>query len=356
MDRRQFLAAVAATAALYRLGRRRAEAAIAPGPAGGSTTAGGGGTAAGTLPHRTLGKTGASVSIVGLGGAHIGRQKDAAESVRIIRAAIDGGVTFLDNSWDYNGGESELRMGKALLDGYRDRVFLMTKFDGRDRASAARQIDESLRRLRSDHVDLLQFHEIIRMSDPDHIFAAGGALEAALEARKAGKTRFLGFTGHKSPEIHLAMLRAAEAHGFEPDTVQLPLNVLDASHDSFQAKVLPELTRRGIGVLGMKSLGDGFVPKSKAVTPEEGIRYAMSLPGVGITILGIDSMAILDQALRIARGFEPLDENARRMLERKAAAVAAGGKFEAYKTTHTFDSTHQHPEWLGAAGGRAGPL
>jgi aryl-alcohol dehydrogenase-like predicted oxidoreductase len=335
VDRRHFIRLVAGAAVVDRLGDG-ASAADAPKP-----------RSSADVPRRTLGKTGVPVSIVGLGGSHIGKQQDAAESVRIIRAAVDAGITFLDNSWDYNDGQSELRMGQALRDGYRGRVFLMTKFDGRSRASAARQIDESLKRLQTDHVDLLQFHEIIRPTDPERIFAAGGAIEAALAAREAGKTRFLGFTGHKSPEIHLAMLRACEAHGFVPDTVQLPLNVLDASHDSFQARVLPELARRGIAVLGMKPLGDGLVLKSGAVSAEEGLRYAMSVPGVGVTITGIDSTDILDQALRLARGFEPLSAQARRDLERRAAAVAANGQFERYKSSHDFDSTHQHPEWMG---------
>jgi len=303
--------------------------------------------AGGELPRRELGRTGASVSILGLGGAHIGLQRDPAESVRIIRAAIDAGITFLDNSWDYNDGQSELRMGEALKGGYRERAFLMTKFDGRDWAAASRQIDESLRLLRTDHLDLLQFHEIIRPTDPQRIFAPHGAIEAALAARKAGKTRFLGFTGHKSPEIHLAMLEACDAHGFVPDTVQLPLNVLDASYDSFQAKVLPVLVQRGIGVLGMKPLADGFVPRSGAVPPEDALRYAMSVPGVAVTITGIDALPVLDQALRLARGFQPFSIDARRALEQEAAAVAANGRFEAYKSGHTFDSTYHHPEWLG---------
>jgi aryl-alcohol dehydrogenase-like predicted oxidoreductase len=299
------------------------------------------------LPKRKLGRTGESVSILGLGGAHIGKQEDPQESVRLIRAAIDGGINFLDNSWDYNDGQSELRMGQALRDGYRQRVFLMTKFDGRTAKSATQQIDESLKRLQTDHVDLLQFHEIIRPDDPDRIFALHGAIEAALAAQKAGKTRFLGYTGHKAPAIHLAMLKACEAHGFRPDTVQMPLNVLDANHDSFQQRVLPELVRREIGVLGMKPLGDGFVLKSGAVTAEEGLRYAMSVPGIGLTITGIDSQPILEQALRLARGFQPLAAAERAALERKAAGAATDGKFEAYKTSHHFDSTHKHPEWLG---------
>lgn len=239
------------------------------------------------IPRRKLGRTGEAVSIVGLGGSHLGEPSDPSESVRIIRAAIDAGITFLDNSWDYHGGESEVRMGRALRDGYRGKAFLMTKFDGRTRAAAAHQIDESLRRLQTDRVDLLQFHEIIRESDPARIFAHGGAIEAALAARKAGKARFLGFTGHKSPAVHLAMLRACESHGFVPDTVQLPLNVLDATHDSFQRKVLPEL------------------------------------------------------------GFEPLGELARLDLERRASVAAADGAFEAYKSSDVFDATEHHPEWLG---------
>jgi aryl-alcohol dehydrogenase-like predicted oxidoreductase len=310
---------------------------------------GGGASAAGPaeVPRRKLGRTGVPVSIIGLGGFHIGHQADPRESVRIIRAGIDGGITFLDNSWDYNSGQSEIRMGQALRDGYRHRVFLMTKIDGRNRSSAARQIDESLRRLQTDHLDLLQLHEIIRVSDPGRIVAPGGAFEAVWEAQRAGKTRFLGYTGHKSPEIHLAMLRAWEAHGSLPDTVQMPLNVMDASYDSFQAKVLPELVRRDIGVLGMKPLGDGILLQSGAVSPEDGLRYAMSVPGVSVTITGIDSMPILDQALRLARGFRPMTEAEREALQRKAAPAAVAGRYEEYKTTNVFDSTAHNPQWLG---------
>jgi aryl-alcohol dehydrogenase-like predicted oxidoreductase len=329
MKRRELVGAVVTTAAAGQLlpGLARAETA--------------------EVPHRQLGRTGESVSILGLGGFHIGHQKDPDESIRIIRTAVDRGITFLDNSWDYNHGASEVRMGMALRDGCRNRVFLMTKFDGRTRLSAARQIDDSLKRLQTDRIDLLQVHEIIRPTDPTRIFGPDGAMEAALAARQAGKVRFLGFTGHKSPEIHLAMLRACEEHGFVPETVQMPLNVLDASYDSFQALVLPELLKRDIGVLGMKPLGDSFVLKSGAVTAEEGLRYAMSVPGVSVTMTGIDSMPILDQALRIARGFQPLSEQDRHELEKKAARVASKGQFEAYKSSHRFDSTHQHPEWLG---------
>lgn len=331
MQRRHFLALAALAAVADRLGLSGGRARAA-GPA---------------IPRRKLGRTGVEVSIVGLGGFHVGHQADPRESVRLVHAALDAGIDFLDNSWDYNGGDSEIRMGMALRDGYRDRAFLMTKFDGRTRAAAARQIDESLRRLGTDHVDLLQFHEIIRPTDPDRIFAAGGAIEAALAARQAGKARFLGFTGHKAPAIHLAMLRACEAHGFTPDAVQLPLNVMDASHDSFQAQVVPELTRRGVGVLGMKPLGDDFVLDAGAASAEELLRYAMSVPGVAVTITGIDRPDILEQALRVARGFTPLGEAERRELERRAATLAATGTYERYKSSDHFDSTAQHPEWLG---------
>src|ERR1035438_491420 len=206
--------------------------------------------------YRTLGSTGQKVSAIGLGGFHIGNPVQESESLKIIRSAIDGGITFMDNCWDYHEGKSEVRMGKALRDGYRDKVFLMTKIDGRSKTGAAAQIEESLRRLQTDHVDLLQFHEIIRMDDPDRIFAPGGAMEAVLEAKKAGKIRYIGFTGHKSPSIHLKMLATADSHQFRFDTVQMPLNVMDAHYDSFEKNVLPVLVRHDVGVLGMKSMGD----------------------------------------------------------------------------------------------------
>jgi predicted aldo/keto reductase-like oxidoreductase len=305
------------------------------------------GAATASLPRRKLGRTGAEVSIVGLGGFHIGKQLDPQESVRIIRAAIDGGITFLDNCWDYNAGESEARMGRALRDGYRSRAFLMSKIDGRDRATAARQIDESLRRLQTDHLDLLQLHEVIYPEDPDRAFARGGAIEALAAARKAGKARFLGFTGHKSPDIHLAMLRAADRNGFAFDTLQLPLNVLDAHHDSFEQKVLPVAVEKGMGVLGMKPMGDGLILEAKAASPVECLRYAMSLPGVSVTITGIDSLRVLEQDLALARGFEPLGAAERSALLARTAQTARGGAWEKYKTAHEFDGTFQNPEWLG---------
>jgi aryl-alcohol dehydrogenase-like predicted oxidoreductase len=300
------------------------------------------------LPRRKLGRTGETVSALGLGGAHIGTQQDERESIRIIRAAIDGGITFLDNCWDYNGGQSEIRMGKALRDGYRLKVFLMSKIDGRDRATAAAQIDESLRRLQTDQLDLMQLHEVIRDSDPDRAFAAGGAMEALVAARKAGKIRYIGFTGHKSPDIHLGMLRAADHNGFAFDTVQMPLNVLDAHHDSFEKKLLPVLLQKGIGVLGMKPLADGLVLESKAATTAECLRYAMSLP-VSVTITGIDSSKVLQQDLALARTFTPMGHAEVEALLARTAPAAQRGRWEKYKTTHEFDGTHEHPEWMGRA-------
>ena len=231
--------------------------------------------AAGEMPYRVLGRSGEKVSLVGLGGYHLGLQKDEEESIRIVRTAVDNGINFLDNCWDYNDGESELRMGKALQDGYRKKVFLMTKIDGQVKDVAVRQIDESLRRLQTDVIDLLQFHEVIRPGDPDRIFGPNGSFEAALGAKKAGKLRYIGFTGHKDPDIHLKMLDTAFKHGFTFDAVQMPLNVMDAHFKSFGKKVVPVLTKHGIGVLGMKSMGDGFILRSNTVTPVECLHYAM---------------------------------------------------------------------------------
>ena len=298
------------------------------------------------IPYRQLGRTGEKVSMVGIGGYHLGKQADPSESIAIIRKALDEGINFLDNCWDYNGGESEIRMGKALQDGYRDKAFLMTKIDGRTKSSAASQIEESLRRLQTDHLDLLQFHEVIRDTDPNRVFVAGGALEAVLAAKEAGKVRFVGFTGHKSPEIHLKMLAAAAEHQFSFDTVQMPLNVMDAHYDSFEKKVLPVLVKANVGVLGMKPMGDYFILDSKTATPTECLHYAMNLP-TSVVITGCDSLAILDQALQAARSFKPLTESQVAALLAKTAAAAQAGKFELYKTSHHFDGTFANPEWLG---------
>src|SRR5215831_12057275 len=273
--------------------------------------------------YRTLGRTGESVSAIGLGGFHLGDPKlSEEESIRLIRAAIDGGITFMDNSWDYNEGQSEIRMGKALKDGYREKVFLMTKVDGRTKQEAARQLDESLRRLQTDHLDLIQHHEIIRFEDPDRVFAQGGAQEAVLEAKKAGKVRYIGFTGHKDPHIHLYMLEVAARHGFHFDTVQMPLNVMDAHFRSFEHLVLPELVKQQIGVLGMKSMGDAIILKSKVVTPTECLHYAMHLP-TSVVITGIDRPQLLDQAIDAAKTFKPMSAAAVEALLARTKQAAA---------------------------------
>ena len=298
------------------------------------------------IPYRVLGHTGEKVSIIGLGGHHIGRQAHEKESINIIRMAIDSGINFMDNCWDYNDGASEIRMGKALRDGYRRRVFLMTKVDGRSKKTATNQIDESLRRLQTDTVDLLQFHEVIRLSDPDRIFAPGGAMEAFLEARQAGKIRYIGFTGHKSPEIHLKMLRMALDNEFVFDTVQMPLNVMDAHFESFEKKVLPVLLERKIGVLGMKPMGDKIILDSQAVTAKECLHYAMNLP-VSVVITGCDSLPILEQALEAARTFRPLTNEECSALVAKTNKSSEAGRYELYKTGTEFDSTDRNPHWLG---------
>jgi predicted aldo/keto reductase-like oxidoreductase len=299
------------------------------------------------MTYRTLGRTGEKVSAIGMGGFHIGKPElEEAESLRLIRTAIDRGITFMDNSWDYNKGDSEVRMGKALKDGYRQKVFLMTKLDGRTKQEATKQLDESLRRLQTDHLDLIQHHEVIRFEDPDRIFAEGGAQEAVLEAKKAGKVRFIGFTGHKDPHVHLYTLQVAEEHGFRFDTVQMPLNVMDAHFRSFGKLVLPKLTEQGIGVLGMKSMGDSIILKSKVVTPIECLHFAMNLP-TSVVITGIDNQKVLDQAFEATRTFRQMNDQQVSALLAKTASLAAKGEYELFKTSAHFDSTAHHPEWLG---------
>jgi predicted aldo/keto reductase-like oxidoreductase len=300
----------------------------------------------GEMPYRTLGRSGEKVSLLGLGGFHLGLQDDEQESIRIVRTAIDNGVNFMDNCWDYNNGKSEIRMGKALRDGYRKKVFLMTKIDGQLKNIAARQIDESLQRLQTDTIDLLQFHEVIRPGDPDRIFGAGGSFEAALAAQKAGKIRYIGFTGHKDPDIHLKMLNMAFQHGFTFDAVQMPLNVMDMHFKSFAHKVVPVLVQHGIGVLGMKSMGDGQVLKSNTVTPIECLHYAMSLP-TSVVINGCESLERLEQGLNAARTFRPLTEKELASLSERTAAAGRDGQFEPFKTSNMFDGTAHNPEWLG---------
>jgi aryl-alcohol dehydrogenase-like predicted oxidoreductase len=298
------------------------------------------------IPYRTLGRSGERVSLIGLGGYHLGNQADPQESIRIIRTGLDEGINFLDNCWDYNGGESEIRMGNALRDGYRQKAFLMSKIDGRTKAAATSQINESLGRLQTDRIDLLQFHEVIRDGDPDRIFAEGGGMEALLEAQKAGKIRFLGFTGHKSPAIHLKMLATAAKHGFAFDAVQMPLNVMDAHFNSFEKQVLPVLLKNNIGVLAMKPMGDHIILESKTATPVECLHYAMNLP-TSVVITGCDSLPILQQALQAARSFQPMISSQVAALLARTAKAAEAGQFELYKTTHRFDGTVANPQWLG---------
>jgi predicted aldo/keto reductase-like oxidoreductase len=301
----------------------------------------------GDMLYRTLGRTGESVSVIGMGGYHIanhGLSED--DSIRLVRSAIDRGVTFMDNSWDYNEGQSEILMGKALKDGYRKKVFLMTKIDGRTKETAERQIETCLERLQTDHIDLVQHHEIIRFDDPDRIFAKSGAMEAAVAAQKAGKIRFIGFTGHKDPHIHLYTLKVAEEHGFHFDTVQLPLNVMDAHFRSFGQMVLPELVKHEIGVLGMKSMGDGVILKSKVISPIECLQYALSLP-TSVVITGIDKPEILEQAFEAVRTFRPMNCEQMAQLLAKTKEMAMAGKYELFKTSSHFDSTAKHPDWLG---------
>lgn len=301
----------------------------------------------GDMIYRKLGSTGELVSAIGMGGFHIAKHGlSDDESIRLVRSAIDRGITFMDNSWDYNEGQSEVLMGKALKDGYRNKVFLMTKIDGRTKQLAQQQIETSLERLQTDHIDLVQHHEIIRFDDPDRVFAEGGAMEATLDAKKAGKIRFIGFTGHKDPHIHLYMLKVAGEHGFHFDTAQMPLNVMDAHFRSFAQLVVPELVKQKIGVLGMKSMGDGVILKSKTVSPIECLHYALSLP-TSVVITGIDKPEILDQAIEAAKTFQPMNREQITQLLAKTKEVAGAGKYELFKTSSHFDSTAKHPDWLG---------
>ena len=304
-------------------------------------------TSHGDMPYRTLGRTGEKVSCIGLGGYHLGQSGlPEAEAIRLFHAAVDRGINFSDNSWDYNNGESERRVGKALKGGYREKVFVMTKFDGRTKQSALKQLDESLERLQVDHVDLWQFHENIRLEDPDRFFADGGACEAVAEAKQKGKIRYCGFTGHKDPIVHLRMLELAEKYKFNFDTAQMPLNVMDAHFRSFGNEVVPVLVKKQIAVLGMKSMGSGFILKSNTATPIECLHYALSLP-TSVVITGIDSQQVLDQAFEAAKTSAAVTPAEIAKILQKTAALAVDGKFEPFKTSPGFDSTASHPEWLG---------
>jgi aryl-alcohol dehydrogenase-like predicted oxidoreductase len=297
--------------------------------------------------YRTLGSTGEKVSAIGVGGWHLGLgHVDEQLAIRIVRSAIDRGINFLDNCWDYNEGASEKRMGKALRDGYRAKAFVMTKIDGRSKKEAAKQLDESLERLQLDCIDLVQHHEILRFEDPHRIFHEEGANAALVEARQAGKLRHIGFTGHKDPRVHLYMLEVAAQHGFKFDAVQMPLNLMDAHYRSFSREVVPELVRRNIGILGMKSMANGIILKSHTVKPIECLHYALNLP-TSVVITGIDSMEILEQAFEAARTFHPLSKGELDALLAKTSAVALTGRFEPFKTSSIFDGTATNPEWLG---------
>jgi aryl-alcohol dehydrogenase-like predicted oxidoreductase len=300
--------------------------------------------------YRELGGTGERISAIGLGGYHIGKQRDPAESIRLLRTAIDRGITFLDNCWDYNNGTSEARMGQALCDGYRQKVFLMTKIDGRDENTAARQIEQSLGRLQTDVIDLLQFHEVIRLDDPDVIFAPGGAIEAVQQAKHAGKIRYIGFTGHKDPSVHLRMFETADKHGFHFDTVQMPINVMDAHFRSFLIGVAPVAKEHGTAILAMKTFGDPYILQSKTVTPMEALHFGLNSPA-SVVITGIDSPEILDQAFEAVRTFKPLDQQQVAAILAKTKDAAMNGKFELFKTSSHYDGTIRNPSWLGYTNG-----
>lgn len=293
------------------------------------------------IPRRTLGSTGEKVSIIGLGGAHIARPNCRSEAISLVQEAVERGINFLDNCWDYHGGRSEMWMGDALKRGRRDKVFLMTKIDGHKRKIARKQLEQSLKRLKTDHVDLLQLHEVIRPDDPDQIFARGGAIEALEKARDEGKARFLGFTGHKQPEYVLKMLE----HGFHWDAVQMPVNLLDAHFRSFQKQVLPVLSERGIGVIGMKPLAGGALLETGMVTATEGLQYAMSQP-VDVVVTGMERDGELDQAVEAAADFEPLSESAIAKLHERIQPFAGAGEYEPYKTSTVHDGTVRNPRWL----------
>jgi predicted aldo/keto reductase-like oxidoreductase len=347
MERRSFLKQTAAvlaglksTAGSQLFAQSQLEGAAAHSPLPPVTTVNG-------IPRRKLGRADAEVSILGIGGYHIGLSAVSEdEGIRIVRTALDQGINFLDNCWDYNDGASEVRMGRALEDGYRQKAFLMTKIDGRTGASARQQLEQSLQRLKTDHIDLLQIHEVIRPGDPEQAFQPGNVIDVLKQARQEGKIRFIGFTGHKSPEIHLHMIETAGQHGFTFDTVQMPVNALDEHYDSFGQKVIPVAQKHGMAVLGMKPLANGAILKTNTITAIEGLHYAMSVP-VTVTITGCDSMTVLQQALGVARNFRPLDLQQKIAILKKTAPVGDAGKFEAYKSSHIYDGTFNNPQWLG---------
>lgn len=303
--------------------------------------------------YRELGTTGERVSAIGLGGFHLAKDPNttAEEAVKLVRTAIDGGITFMDNCWDYNDGISEVRMGNALKDGYRHKVFLMSKMDARTAKDYDKQLEQSMGRLNTDVIDLVQFHEILRFEDPDRIFAEDGAIHAAMKARQAGKIRYIGFTGHKDPAIHLRMFEIAEQHGFKFDSVQMPVNAMDAHFRSFTNQVIPVAVKHGTGVLAMKTFGDGYILKSGTIDPVEALHYGLSVPGVSVVITGMDKPEILQQALHSAKTFQPMTAETKQAFLAKTQQAAMTGKYEPFKTSHIFDGTAQNPKWLGGESG-----
>ena len=301
----------------------------------------------GGMKFRILGRTGERVSLVGLGGFHLAKPGGPSEqeAIRLVHAFLDAGANFCDNCWDYNAGESEIRLGNALQGGYRDRAFVMTKIDGHTAKAAMGQLETSLKRLKVDHIDLLQFHEVIRIDDPERIFAPGGAFEAMQRAKEQGKIRHIGFTGHKSPAIHAHMFDVAAQHDFRFDTVQMPVNIMDAHFDSFQKTIFPLAIAAGTAVLAMKTFGDDFILQSGVAEPIEMLHYSMSQP-VAVVVTGNDKMEILDQTLRAVRSYQPMTEAQQQSLLAKSLAASSGGKTERYKISHHFDGTIRNPQWL----------
>ena len=329
-NRREFLGKVAAGVAGASLGLSHSDSALAR---------------TGEMPTRVLGRHKEKVSLIGLGGFHLGKAADEATAIRVVRTAIDNGITFMDTCWDYQDGMSETWMGNALRDGYRKKIFLMTKLDGQTKESANKQIEDSLRRLQTDVIDLIQFHEIIRPGDPDRIFSAGG-MEAVLAAKKAGKIRYIGFTGHKGPEFMVSMIETGKKHGFIFDSCQLPINLLDHHYKSFEKDVLPILVKDGTAVLAMKTLAEGHIFKTNTVTAIEAHHYAMNLP-VSVVVSGMETVERVEQSLASARTFKPLDKKTVAALLAKTAPHAASGEFEPFKTSNMYDGTIHNPQWLG---------
>src|ERR1700689_1753127 len=347
MERRSFLkqaavvlAGMKVTGGRYLGAQAKLEGAAAHTPLPAVTTVNG-------IGRRKLGRADVEVSIIGIGGYHIGISAvTEQEALRIVRTALDQGINFLDNCWDYNDGASEARMGKALADGYRKKAFLMTKLDGRTGASAKQQLEQSLTRLKTDHIDLVQIHEVIRMGDPEQAFQPGNIVEVLQQARKEGKISYIGFTGHKSPFIHLHMIETADKHGFTFDTVQMPVNAVDEHYQSFCQNVIPVAQKHGMAVLGMKPLANGAILKTGTITAPQALHYAMSVP-VTVTITGCQSMANLEQALSVARNFQPMTREQKLAVLEKTAPVATKGQFEAYKSSQIYDGTTNNPQWLG---------